>query len=232
MTDAESGTSRMQAEDASNKPTSTGEKDGEVAASIDAAAKSSKGEKNPLQGGGSKPKQKAKARSKAAKKPLKDGVASPLPPGPISAEFKPSHVPTEFTVPTTDSVRQGIFDTPYGPNDLVSCRRPTFWPSFAGFLDIVDALHQYSSNDRMYGRKITRSVLGYYCTQLLVSRIVAVRKAAGEADRDEQTYLQHVNQNMFATPSILDEYFRSIGHFKTNNGLEFKAHLPNFNCKH
>lgn len=76
---------------------------------------------------------------------------------------------------------------------------------------------------------MSRSTLSYYCTQLLVARVVAIRKADGEASHEEQLYSQHMNQNMFPTPLVLDEYFRSIGYFKTDNGLEFKIHLPNYN---
>lgn len=37
---------------------------------------------------------------------------------------------------------------------------------------------------------------------------------------------------MFPTPSVLDEYLRSIGYFKTDTGLEFKIGLPDFNVQH
>jgi len=67
----------------------------------------------------------------------------------------------------------------------------------------------------------------YFSTKLFVARVTKVRLRPWTGECEENTCLHLLQQNQFLTSSILDEYFRSIGCFKSKSGEKFVADVPN-----
>lgn len=172
---------------------------------------------------------KAKKHRNSNKK-KKEGDA-PSPPAVDCRAPKLMYFPTTFT-PDSDVALLDMFRVEDGPTDQPIGLTPKYTLTFSGINDIVDEVHLVLASNHQYNRNVSASMFHYYCTQLLMARVVAIRMDDGVACSAEQVYHTLMDQNQFPVPSVLDEYSRGMGSFRMMNDVEVEAMLPNYDQKH